>query len=96
MLSSPWKEQDNELVIKGGGSPFCREIGEELLLEGFKLPSIKAYEGKADPQDHLDYFNDLMELHMVLNNSKCRVFIVTLSNGANKLFRSMTPGSVTN
>ena len=66
------------------------------MPEGFKLSTIKAYEGKADPQDHLDHFNDLMELHMVLDRAKCRVFAVTLSNEKKKWFRSMTPGSVTN
>ena len=65
------------------------------MLEGFELPNIKAYEGKADPQDHLDHFNDLMEVHMVPDLAKCRVFVVTLSNGAKKWFRSMLSGSVT-
>ena len=65
------------------------------LPEGFKLSTIKAYEGKLDPHDHLDHFNDLMELHMVSDLAKCRVVVVTLTNGANKWFRSMTPGSIT-
>ena len=89
------EEQDDELVAVARGSPFNWEIWEALLLEGFKLPNIKAYEGKADPHDHLDHFNDLMELHMVSDLAKCKVFIVTLSNGAKKWFRSLTPGSVT-
>ena len=72
------EEQDNELVAEAGGSPFCKEIREPSLLEGFKLSNIKAYKGKADPQDHLDYFNDLVELHMVSENAKCTVFVVTL------------------
>ena len=59
------EEQDDELVAEAGGSPFCMEIWETLLPEGFKLPNIKAYKGKSDPQDYLDHFNDLMELHMV-------------------------------
>ena len=31
---------------------------------------------------------------MVSDNAKCRVFTITLSNGAKKQFRSMTPGYV--
>ena len=65
------------------------------MPKGFKLLNIKAYEGKAHPQDHLVHFNDLMELHMVLDNAKCRVFTITLSNGAKKWFRSITPDLVT-
>ena len=73
------------------GTPFCREIREVSLPEGFKLPTIKAHEGKLDPQDHLDHFNNLIELHLVSYNAKCRVFIVTLSSGAKNYFRSMIP-----
>ena len=68
------EEQDDELVAEARGSLFYREIWEAPLLEGFKLPNIKAYEGKADPQDHLDHFNDLMELDMMSDNAKYRVF----------------------
>ena len=78
-----------------GGSPFSREIREIQLPEGFKLPNIKTYEGKVDPQNHLDHFNDLMELHMVSNLAKSMAFVVALSNGAKKWFKSLTPGSVT-
>ena len=44
------EEQNDELVAKTWGSPFYREIREAPLPEGFKLPSIEAYEGKAYPQ----------------------------------------------
>ena len=43
------EEQDDELVAEAGGSPFCKEIWEALLPEGFKLSDIKAYDGKAYP-----------------------------------------------
>ena len=76
------------------------EHDEELLAEdarlpeGFKLPTIKAYEGKSDPQDHLDHFNDLMEMHLVSDMAKCRVFTITLTSGAKKWLKLITLGSV--
>ena len=73
------------MVAVAGGSPFNKEIREAPLPEGFKLLNIKVYKGKVDLQDHLDHFNDLMELHMVSDLAKCRVFVVTLSNGAKKM-----------
>ena len=81
------EEQDDELVMEVVGTPFCKEIREATLLERFKLPTIKAYEGKLDPQDYLNHFNDLMELHLVLYNAKCRMFAVTFSSGVKKWFR---------
>ena len=52
------KEQDDKLVVAAEGSPFTWDIHEAPLLEGFKLPKIKAYEEEVDPQDHFDTFND--------------------------------------
>ena len=82
------------MVAEAVGTLFCSEICKGSLPEGFKLPTIKMYEGKSDPQDHLDHFNDLMELHLVSDNAKGRVFAVTLSSGAKKWFRSMALVSI--
>ena len=84
------EEQDDELVTATRDSPVNREIQRAPLNKGFKHLNIKVYEGKGDPQEHLDHFNDLMELHMVLDLAKCRVFIVNLNNGAKKWLRSLT------
>ena len=89
------EEQDDELVAAARGSSFSREIREAPLPERFKRPNIKTYEGKADPEDYLDHFNDLMELHMVSDLEKCRAFAVTLNNGVKKWFRSLTLGLIT-
>ena len=43
-------------------SPFTRKIKEEPFPHGFKMPQILSYEGKTDPHNHLDAFNDQMDL----------------------------------
>ena len=73
------KENDMELIAAATGSPFNQEVHKAKLSEGFKLPAIKVYDRKSDPQDHLAHFNDLMELHLVSELTKCRVFVVTLT-----------------
>ena len=88
------EEEDYELVVAVGGSPFTHEVCEAPLLEGFKLPKIKAYEEEVDPQDYFDHFNDLMELQMVSDLTTCRVFTVTLSNNAKTWLRSLKPSSI--
>ena len=90
------EEHDEELIAEATTSPFCREIRETRLLEGFKLPSIKAYEGKSNPQDHLDDFNDLTELHLVSDMVKCGVFVVTLAGRAKKWLKSISLGLIAN
>ena len=64
-------ENDVELIVEAIESPFNLEIRKVRLPERFKLQAIKAYEGKSDPQDHLDHFNDLMELYSVSKLAKC-------------------------
>ena len=44
---------------------------------------------ESDLQDHLDHFNDLMELHLVPEMAKCRVFIITLTNWAKNWLKTM-------
>ena len=88
------EEHNEELITEATRSPFCRKIHEMKLPEGFKLLIIKAYEGKSDPQDHLDHFNDLIELHLVSDMAKCRVFDVTLTNRAKKRLKSISAGSI--
>ena len=56
--------------------------------------TIKAYEEKSNPQDHLDHFNDLLELYLVFELAKCRIFAVTLPTGANKWFRAIPVGLI--
>ena len=43
------EENDEELIATATRSPFSQEIREAKLLEGFKIPTLKAYEGKLDP-----------------------------------------------
>ena len=88
------KENDVELITAATKSAFNLEIQEARLLERFKLSTIKVYERKSDPQDHLDHFNDLMELHLVSELAKRRVFVVTLTAGAKKWFRAIPAGMI--
>ena len=88
------KENNQELIAAATGSPFNQEIREVRLLEGFKLLAIKSYEGKSNPQDHLDHFNDLMELHLASEMAKCRVFAVTLTISAKQWLRVVPIGLI--
>ena len=87
------EENDKELIAAATGLPFSLEILKAKLLEGFKLSTIKAYEGKSNPSGHLDHFN--MELDLVFEMVKCRVFAITLANGVKKWLWATLVGSIT-
>ena len=71
--------EDLAVRAKGVGddnhSPFTREIKEEPLPHEFKTPQIPSYEGKTDLHDHLDVFNDQIDLLQVNDLAKCRCFV---------------------
>ena len=60
-------------------SPFCEEIQQVLLPVVFKMPTMKTYKGKTDHQDHLDAFNNQMDLLLVTSLASCRCFAARLS-----------------
>ena len=70
-------------------SPFNVEVQQAPLPTGFKMPTMAAYEGKTNPLDHLDAFNDQMDLLQVTTLAHCRCFAVTLSGTAKKWIRQV-------
>ena len=73
---------------------FSLEIQQAPLPTGFYMPTMTIYEGKTDPQDHLDAFNDQMDLLQVSSWARCRCFVVTLTTTAKKWFRQIEPETV--
>ena len=86
--------REDELAVGYHSLSFSQDIKDAPLPTGFKLPTMTPYEGKIDPQEHLDHFNDFMELHQVSDLMKCRCFAVTLTKGAKKWFRTLKLGSI--
>ena len=50
--------RNTEVVQSTSTSPFSMEIQQAPLPVGFRMPTMATYEGKTDPLDHLDAFND--------------------------------------
>ena len=48
------------------------------------MPTMVAYEGKTNHLDHLDAFNDQMDLFQVTLLAHYRCFVVTLSGTTKK------------
>ena len=76
-------------------SPFNLEIQQVSLPAEFRMPTMTTYEGKTDPQDHLDAFNNQMDLLQVSSRARCRCFAVTLTATTKKWFRQIEPETVT-
>ena len=73
-----------EAAPSSTSSPFNLEIQQESLPTGFCMPTMTMYKGKTDPQDHLDSFNDQMDLLQVSSRARCRCFTVILTATSKK------------
>lgn len=54
---------DLETLINQVNLPFTDEIMGVELPSKFKVPTIKSYDGKMDPIEHLNTSHSWMELH---------------------------------
>ncbi|MCQ7582429.1 retrotransposon gag domain-containing protein, partial [Salmonella enterica] len=82
---------------KGQGQhdhPFTAEVMRPPLPERFKEPKIPLYNGKTDPDDHLERYVGHMVLHGYSQEIMCRAFRNHLEGNARRWFRSLKPGSV--
>ena len=52
-------------------SSFSLGIQQAPLPTGFRMPTMTTYEGKTDPQDHIDAFNDQIDLLQVSSRAWC-------------------------
>ena len=86
--------KSSEATPSTTNSPFSIEIQQASLPIGFRMPTMTTYEGKTDPQDHLDAFNDQMDLLQVSSRARCRCFAVTLIATTKKWFRQIEPETV--
>ncbi|XP_057444283.1 uncharacterized protein LOC130736469 [Lotus japonicus] len=57
---------------------------------------LETYSGKADPKEHLLYFNRKMVISAAFDAVKCRMFLATFKGTAMAWFTTLPRGSITN
>ena len=83
--------KSSEATHSTTSSPFNLEIQQAPLPTGFRMPTMRMYKGKTDPQDHLDALNDQMDLLQVSSRAQYRCFVVTFMATTKKWFRQIEP-----
>ena len=86
--------RNTEAAQSTSTSPFSVEIQQAHLPVGFRMPTMAAYEGKTDPLDHLDAFNDQIDFLQVTLLACCRYFAITLSGTTKKWIRQIKPETI--
>ncbi|XP_073137624.1 uncharacterized protein [Henckelia pumila] len=74
--------------IKILGCPFSQE---EPLPLNYKSAKIREYDGSTDPEEHLARFENVAMLHCYGDKIKCKVFLTTLVDSAQRWFEKLEP-----
>ncbi|XP_073130434.1 uncharacterized protein [Henckelia pumila] len=80
--------------IKSLGCPFSPKIIGEPLPVYFKSAKIKEYDGSADPEEHVTRFENVAMLHCYGDQIKCKIFLTTLVDSAQRWFENLEEGSI--
>ncbi|XP_019150216.1 PREDICTED: uncharacterized protein LOC109147032 [Ipomoea nil] len=75
-------------------TPFTVEILAQLYPLDLQVPENKGYDGRTDPEVHVnDYYGNMMMMG-VSDALMCRAFYSTLSGRATEWFQTLQPGSI--
>ena len=81
-----------DTLIKQIEPPFTERVMKVRVLSRFKLPSqLKVYEGKTDPMDHLDSYENLIMLRGYADEAMCKAFLATLKGPTRSWSRKFSP-----
>ena len=74
--------------------PYSEEIMSAPLLKTFKMPNLVIYDGKGDPNEHLNVFRSWMDFEQVSSLARCRAFPLTLAGPAQAWHSKLEPRSI--
>ncbi|XP_075515705.1 uncharacterized protein LOC142550517 [Primulina tabacum] len=74
--------------------PFSDIIVREPLPGHLKSAKIKDYDGSSDPEEHLARLKNMAMLHCYGDQIKCKVFLTTLIDSAQRWFEGLAPQSI--
>ncbi|XP_073133627.1 uncharacterized protein [Henckelia pumila] len=80
--------------VKAQNWPFSREVINEPLPAHYKSAKIRDYDGSTDLEEHLAWFENVAMLHFYEDKIKCKVFLTTLVDSAQRWFEKLESGCI--
>ncbi|XP_024020104.1 uncharacterized protein LOC112091244 [Morus notabilis] len=76
------------------GHPFTEEVMAPPLPDKYRSPPIPPYDGRGDPDDHMEMYTGHMLLHGYTEEIMCRAFRNHLTDSARRWFRTLRPNFI--
>ncbi|XP_024041852.1 uncharacterized protein LOC127898847 [Citrus sinensis] len=76
-------------------SPLVREVMVVTLPPKYVVPAL-VYEGKTDPNHHVEKFNEMTGIQGLNDFQRCHVFPLTIEGQAREWYRRLNKGSIGN
>ncbi|XP_031120287.1 uncharacterized protein LOC116023427 [Ipomoea triloba] len=77
-------------------TPFTDDVMSTHYPQDLRIPLVRTYNGRSDPQDHINMYYGSMLMLGVCDAVICRAFFATLVGRAAEWFRSLEPHSIAN
>ena len=84
----------NETLNQVAKSPFTRRIEGASLLRRFHQLTFSIYNGRTDPVEHVDHFNQKMVVHSKDEALMCKIFPSSLGLMAMRWFNGLKANSI--
>ncbi|XP_074346487.1 uncharacterized protein LOC141685271 [Apium graveolens] len=82
------------MEVGAAATPFTKKLESTPRESGLKHFNFDSFDGLADPEEHLNYFEQISNIYHYSDLTRCRFFASTLKGGAQKWFSRIPSRSV--
>ncbi|XP_074328432.1 uncharacterized protein LOC141666341 [Apium graveolens] len=88
------RKVEGDVEVGAATTPFTRKLESTPRESTLKHFNFDSFDGLADPEEHLNYFEQISNIYDYNDLTKCRFFASTLKGGAQKWFSRISSRSI--
>ncbi|XP_074324377.1 uncharacterized protein LOC141661293 [Apium graveolens] len=88
------KKVEGDMEVGAAATLFTKKLESTPRESGLKPYNFDSFDGLADPEEHLNYFEQISNIYDYSDLTRCRFFASTLKGGAQKWFGRIPSRSV--
>ncbi|KAL8105680.1 hypothetical protein AgCh_029469 [Apium graveolens] len=88
------RKVEGDVEVGAAATPFTRKLESAPREPTLKHFNFDSFDGLADPEEHLNYFEQISNIYDYKDLTKCRFFASTLKGGAQKWFSRISSRSI--